>query len=153
MGRERIVSSGGRRQGRPGRKYPNRSDMRTTQPPKAAPNQTYGEAGSQLASQKQIPLSTSAAPVGSSPAMAAPGPGGGGPPVIPSLSDPTARPNEPITAGLATGPGGGPEMLTNQTDPLLKAAAVLNQMGDTANPLTDTIRKMVNAHLGNKGAA
>jgi hypothetical protein len=28
---------------------------------------------------------------------------------VPSLSAPTARPNEPVTAGLPSGPGAGPE--------------------------------------------
>lgn len=103
------MPSGGRRQGRSGHKYPNRSDMRT-QKPQATPNQTYGEAGKQLASQAQMPLS--AAPVaGSSPAPPQAAPGGGGPQVIPSLTAPTTRPNEPLTAGLATGPGAGPEAL------------------------------------------
>jgi hypothetical protein len=30
---------------------------------------------------------------------------------VPKLDDPTARPNEPVTHGLDTGPGGGPEAL------------------------------------------
>src|SRR4051812_37148411 len=122
-----------------------------TQKPQAAPNQTYGQAGQQLASQQQMPLS--AAPVaGSSPAPPQAAPGGGGPQVIPSLTAPTTRPNEPLTAGLATGPGGGPEMLQSQVDPLVKAAAVLNQIGQ---PDADTakLRSMVNAHLANNGAA
>lgn len=147
------MASGGRRQGKPGRKYPNRSDMRTTQPARAATNQTYGEAGSQIAAQQQMPLSTSAAPPGSSPGMAAPAAGGGEPQVIPSLTDPTTRPNEPLTAGLASGPGPGPEALNQQVDPLVKAAAVLNQLGDTADAPTTQLRALVNAHLANKGAA
>ena len=37
-----------------------------------------------------------------------------GPPqgMLPRLSDPTARPNEPITAGMPLGPGPGPDALT-----------------------------------------
>lgn len=34
----------------------------------------------------------------------------------PGLTDPTAHPNEPVTAGLATGPGAGPAAL-NMPDP------------------------------------
>lgn len=112
------MPSGGRRRGKQGHKYPNRSDMRRNQAPKATGNQTYGDASQQLASQAAMPLSRAAAPVqaaGSSPAVppqaAPPTTGGGGPPVIPSLSAPTSRPNEPLTAGLATGPGAGPEAL------------------------------------------
>jgi hypothetical protein len=33
------------------------------------------------------------------------------------LHDPTARPDEPITAGLPTGPGPGPEALSAVGDP------------------------------------
>lgn len=38
-------------------------------------------------------------------------PGGLKPGQIPSLSDPTARPDEPVTAGLPLGAGPGPEAL------------------------------------------
>jgi len=33
----------------------------------------------------------------------------------PNLTDPTTRPSEPVTAGLATGPGAGPEALGVQS--------------------------------------
>lgn len=106
---------GGRRRGQVGKPYPNRTDLRTTQPPKAAPGQPYGEAKAQLDAQRAIPLSRTPAPGGS------PGPpstaalagmlGGGGPVSVPPLNSPSTRPNEPITSGLSTGPGPGPEAL------------------------------------------
>jgi hypothetical protein len=34
-----------------------------------------------------------------------------GPDEIPNLSDPTARPGEPVTTGLPFGPGAGPEVM------------------------------------------
>jgi hypothetical protein len=34
-----------------------------------------------------------------------------GPDEVPNLSDPSARPNEPVTTGLPVGPGAGPEAL------------------------------------------
>lgn len=116
--------SGGRRRGKPGGKYPNRSDLRSgppTQTPQATSNQTYGERGAQLQSQAAMPLSRQAAPVaGSSPATSAPASaGGGGPQVIPSLTAPTSRPNEPLTAGLVSGAGPGPEAIRQQSDPTL----------------------------------
>lgn len=104
---------GGRRSGQVGKPYPNRRDLRTTQAPKAAPGQPYGEAKQQLDSQKQIPLSRTPAPGGppvSSTAAIAGMVGGGGSPV-PSLTAPSTRPNEPLTSGLKTGPGPGPEAL------------------------------------------
>jgi hypothetical protein len=117
--------SGGRRQGRAGNKYPNRTDMRQgpTQPVRTAPGQAYGEAAMQQSAQKAIPLSNApqAAPSGapSTPQAAPGGMGGGGPQVIPSLTAPTARPNEPLTAGLSTGAGPGPAVLGPPQDPTL----------------------------------
>lgn len=105
---------GGKRQGQPGKAYSQRSDM---QAPSAAPGQTYGVQAQQLRAQQQIPLPKQAPPsqpaqVGGAaagpppPAAAAPMPGSLG-----GLADPTSRPNEPITAGLNTGAGPGPEAL------------------------------------------
>lgn len=87
---------GGPRVGAPGSTYPNRTDMQTgprqaTQPIRTATGQPYGVAGQQEALQQsqRLPL---------------------GPPVVP-LSAPTQRPNEPVTAGLMSGPGPGPEAI------------------------------------------
>lgn len=80
---------GGRRQGTPGKAYANRTDL-TSQ---------YGE-GSAAAGGLQ-------APIEQQPLM--------GPMVgadqVPNLDDMTARPTEPVTAGLPVGPGSGPEAL------------------------------------------
>jgi hypothetical protein len=108
--------SGGRRQGVPGRKYPNRRDLRTKQAPKAVTGQAYGDRKAQLDAQKVIPLSNQPAPPQGTSApqgMAAMAGqvGGGAVGPIPSLSAPSARPDEPITAGLPSGPGPGPEAL------------------------------------------
>ena len=102
---------GGRRNPQPGKQYPNRSDMR--QPAQAVKNQTYGERGKQLEAQKVVPLPTAQArPVGpiTQQAQQTQQLGMGAPPSIP-LNAPTGRPNEPITAGLPTGAGPGPEAL------------------------------------------
>lgn len=98
------MASGGTRQGKPGVAHPNRSDLNA---PKIArfQNQQYGTQVAQVAQQQ-----------------AAPPPAVPGPPLRPSvpqqftptsvsLQSPTQRPNEPVTAGLATGPGAGPEAL------------------------------------------
>jgi hypothetical protein len=84
---------GGRRSGRPGAQYPNRSDLaagprQAAQPVRAAPNQPYGARGAQEAAQQTMPL-----------------------PQVTPLDAPTERPAEPVTAGLPSGPGPGPEAL------------------------------------------
>jgi hypothetical protein len=71
------------------------------QAPRAVPGQTYGEAGAQIASQQVVPL---------------PGGGGMAPPTsgapMPGPIDAaSARPNEPLTAGIPQGAGPGPEAL------------------------------------------
>lgn len=92
----------------------------STQPPSAPKNQEYGQRGAQLASQRNQPIAASPL-VGSAtgkagrPRTTQPGQDAGGglqPGQIPSLADPTARPNEPLTAGLPLGQGPGPEALT-----------------------------------------
>ena len=85
--------------------YPNRSDLRNPVKKlaaKAAPGQTYGEAGKQIAAQQQVPMAAPAAPTISAPQqpMERPRPGQFGP-----LDRPTERPDEPVTAGAPFGPG------------------------------------------------
>jgi hypothetical protein len=88
---------GGSRNGKPGASYSNRSDL-NAQPVRTATNQPYGQAGQQQAAQRAIPLPTQGgAPVGPQPAP---------------LNASTQRPNEPLTAGIPTGPGPGPEVLS-----------------------------------------
>lgn len=107
---------GGARAGKPGVAYQNRSDL--TQAPSAAPNQVYGQRAAQLRSQASLPLPQQAPPPGAGAGAATPTgtsaqPGGGAPPPqsLGPLNAPTQRPGEPITAGLNTGPGPGPEAL------------------------------------------
>lgn len=90
----------------------------TTLPATAASGQPYGEAGTQLQAQKQVPMaagppSPQAAPP---PPQGPPGaPQGIGPEAagllanLRPLSGPTSTPNVPMTQGLASGPGAGPE--------------------------------------------
>lgn len=96
---------GGRRSGKPGATYTNRSDL-NAQPVRTAPGQTYGLATQQANAQRALPLPASP-PVQASPAPAAP-------PIAPEpgmLHAPTTRPNEPVTAGLPIGAGPGTEAL------------------------------------------
>jgi hypothetical protein len=132
------ANNGGARQGTPGTPYQNRRDLQT-QKPTAAPNQEYGKAGQQLASQRAVPMAGAAAGV---PPTAQPAPGQGPmqAPPPPDLYRPTELPNEPVTHGLPTGPGGGPEALPIQN----------TQMGD---PIAIQIRAMLRANPNNQELA
>lgn len=125
---------GGRRQGQPGKPYPNRSDMR--QAPRAIPGQTYGQAGQQLAAQHAIPLPAQASPPSAGGGGAAPpAPAPGGAPLTP-IDAPTQRPGEPLTTGIAGGAGPGPEALQGATlSPIDEIRAMF-----AANPNDDTRR-------------
>jgi hypothetical protein len=127
--------------GTPGRTYPNRSDVLAPPPNQAAPGQEYGTAGQQAESMRQIPIAApptgppsglalapssapspaltqgpAAGPTGLTSLAQPPAPtppGAAMPGELPWTNTPTQRPNEPITAGLPTGPGAGPEALVN----------------------------------------
>lgn len=101
--------------------YPNRSDLRNPAKlaAKAAPGQTYGEAGKQIAAQRAVPMGTPPTEqVGRSQPASAPAP------EQPMAFDrPTERPNEPITMGLSMM---GPQ--TPRYDPVLEELLTLAKM-------------------------
>ena len=66
----------------------------------AATGQTYGEAGKQMAAQRAVPMG---APPTEAPQVQRPVPG-----TLGSLTRPTERPTEPITAGAPFGMGPSP---------------------------------------------
>lgn len=102
---------GGRRRGTTGKQYPNRSDLRgpgTPDIPKSFQGQPYGTAVQQEQAQSVAPASPPVGPPG--------GGGGVSPPTVPpggfgAFTRGSERPDEPITAGLKSGPGPGPEAL------------------------------------------
>ena len=103
---------GGARQGTPGTAYGNRTDL--NMPISTVPNQEYGKATQQRQAQSAVPMAsspvtTAPAPT-AAPAQRAPLPAPG---TLPHL-EPTQRPNEPVTTGIAYGPGAGPEALGPQ---------------------------------------
>jgi len=101
---------GGPRAPTPGRTYANRTDL-GSQPASAPPGLEYGARKRLLEAQGAQPMAGS-----TSGAVAS----RGGPPLaqrlapgeVPSLDAPSAHPDEPVTAGLASGPGPGPESMT-----------------------------------------
>jgi hypothetical protein len=103
---------GGRRKGTPGQAYGNRTDLQKPQAPGTPvfKGQPYGAATEQAA---VAASGGGAAPPGQPPGAGAPvgGPPGVAPGGLGPLTRPTERPGEPITHGLASGPGGGPEVL------------------------------------------
>jgi hypothetical protein len=103
------------------KQYSNRSDLRNPaakMAKTAVPGQAYGEAGAQLASQSVVPMA-GAAP---SAAPAAPAPSPIMPGSLGSLTRPTERPDEPLTAGASFGPGPTPGtqfVVPKESDPVL----------------------------------
>lgn len=134
------ANNGGVRTGTPGTPYANRSDLR--QAPTAATGQEYGRAGAQIAAQRQIPLPAAPPVQGGAP----PGGGAAGPFATPSdtpgLTDPTQRPDEPVTAGLPFGAGPGPEALG--PPPMSNVEARLRALyaADPTPELRDLIRQI-----------
>jgi hypothetical protein len=111
---------GGERQGTPGTAYGNRTDL--NQPISTVPNQEYGMATAQREAQQAIPMASS--PVASAPDVPTqpagkplPRPG-----ELPHL-EPTARPSEPVTAGIDYGPGAGSEAMAATRIPLASQIA------------------------------
>lgn len=135
----------------------NRSDRPSALPAEVVPSKQYGQAAQELAQQRTIPMASGdITPAGGPPAAPQPGTGGGealgAPPMapgdLPALDAPTNRPQEPLTHGLPTGPGAGPEAL-QPPDPRIGVAAVLNQLGAGADPQTKRLRAVLNAQLHN----
>jgi len=137
----------------------NRSDLPSALPASVVPSKSYGQRAEELAMQKQVPMANAPLPQGApaatgGPPAAAPG-AGAQPPLapgeLPPLDGPTNRPAEPLTHGLPSGPGGGPEVL-QPPDPRLAVAAILNQLGSEADPQTKKLRAVLNTAIANKGA-
>lgn len=81
--------------------YSNRTDLAQTLPVSAPKSKTYGEAKASLDKQKIVPMGNPDPIIPPQP-VARPRP-----PLVP-LSEPSQRPDEPITAGAPFGPGPGP---------------------------------------------
>lgn len=123
------------------------------QAPQAAGDQAYGAAGEQLAAQAQMPLPDVRSAPAPSPGGPAAGPGGGATPpagnpleaVLAAAQGMPAPPpapwageavlDEPITHGLPTGPGPGPEALGMARAPRIGVAEMMRRVAEvTGNP-------------------
>lgn len=152
------MARGGSRSGTPGKAYGNRADLNGAKPlaVTAAPGQTYGVAGAQRAAQAAVPMASGPSSPTSS-ATAPPSPPGPRPGSFGDLGRPSERPDEPVTSGAPFGAGPGAEALgigtPLQSDPLVAGAAALNSLGNSADPDVRRLRDLVNASVGNQGAA
>lgn len=113
------------------------------QAPAAPTGMPYGEHQASIQAQQQMPVAAGNAPPpppagggGGDPMMAAlQGALGMQPPGGPGLLGPSQRPTEPVTHGLPSGPGGGPEVLAGSTGSGL--ADVLSRIAEaTGDPRT-----------------
>jgi hypothetical protein len=143
---------------------PRRTDLLVPKPEAVttAPDQEYGKRTSQEQSQRILPLGgpgLTAGGGGSGPSVSGPNgnPGlsaGAAQPVrLPGdrgdWRRPTERPNEPLTTGLSTGPGPGPEGLTGfaalghaqATNANGSTAQLLKQMANSPNA-SDVVRTL-----------
>jgi len=85
------MARGGARTGQPGKAYSNRTDLLVARAGQTGTD-TAAAGGVQAPPQQPQPMMKT-------------------PDMVPRLDDPTARPSEPVTHGMALGPGGGPEAL------------------------------------------
>lgn len=132
------MARGGKRTGTPGKNYANRTDMH--QPIRVAPGQEYGQTQALENAQRAVPLPQGQAPGGAAtptpPAVAAP-------PALAGAQDftrATERPDEPVTAGLASGPGPGPEVLSTMSQPQLDEVGQQLRQLYAASPNNDLLR-------------
>ncbi len=118
---------GGKRQGTPGKAYSNRTDMGIDY--NMQQEATPAAGGVQAPREQQPMLQTY-------------------PEDIPNLTDATARPQEPITDGLAIGAGRGPEALMNR-DPRMGETRQLKRWLPLLDPIAndpttpDSVRTLV----------
>jgi hypothetical protein len=86
-------------------KHSRRTDRGPAQKLRELPDAQYGEAATYRDLQKQAPLSQTPKPKQARPSVAQPAASSG--PQLTPLNAPTARPDEPVTAGADAGPGPG----------------------------------------------
>lgn len=147
---------GGRRQGKPGANYSNRTDLALGPrklPLETAPGQEYGAAKQQLDAQRAVPITTQPAglPVSASPVDVHQQAREFTPPPVVPMGAPTMNPGEPVTAGIPTGPG--PTMPPSlPPSPVLQGVALLNTLGESATPETKAMLTALTAAQNQQAA-
>ena len=144
---------GGSRNGTPGKAYSNRTDLggQNVVSPKpnptgkvaiqAAPNQAYGAASAQKASQAVVPMAGAPIPPEQLQSSTPPPLTGAAPGSLPDIFAPTQRPDEHFMTGVNAGGGLGSSALTpnpfinNQANSIL---AVLNTIQAPSSQVTFT---------------
>lgn len=132
---------------------PQRTDLTSARPLPimAEPGQAYGKVTAQQQSQRILPVAPPPGPqAGADTAGATPAPGPTAPPPVATWNAPgakdmlraTERPNEPLTHGIDSGPGAGPEALTG-----------FAKAGAQANLYADGSTKQLLQHLASQPAA
>lgn len=106
------MARGGRRAGRPGAQYGNRTDLQqgARLAPTAAPGQTYGQAAQQLDAQRVVPMA--AGPTLPTPQQQPSQQPLTSPVNVVPLDAPSNAPGEHVLAGVPVGPGPGPEAMS-----------------------------------------
>jgi hypothetical protein len=123
---------GGRRNGKPGQAYSNRTDMNTSKIAEYT-GQQYGKATQQRDAQRAMPVQAPPGPPAPQTPQAAQAPGPA-PGSLGELLGPTARPDEPLTHGAPFGPGPGPapSMTDPDTDALDRLRILYKMSGSPA---------------------
>ena len=121
------MARGGARQGTPGKAYGNRTDLQQNPAPQSG---TTTAAAGGVQARPQMPMIP--------------------PDSVPSPTAPTTYPDEPLTTGLPSGPGAGPEALPmglamNRPDPIVQRIQAL-VLADPTNP--DLQRLLARAQIG-----
>lgn len=122
-----------------GGNYPNRTDL--IQPVRTGTGMAYGQAQELQQSQQAAPLPQIEDPMAGMRAALQAAQQHPFQPV--SLNAPSSRPNEPVTAGLASGPGPGPAALGTDTglSALLERAA-MESGNETIRAMLDQARRL-----------
>ena len=152
------MARGGRRAGNRGGNYPNRSDLRAALPLNAPTGLPYGDRQKLIQAQRAVPMAPAPTAAPAPGPSAAPAPPAGGPGPIPApapgqnpLLGPTKRPNEPVTAGLPSGPGPGPEALGPLAQPTQgsSVSSLLTSLASSPNA-TPEVRQLASYSTSGK---
>lgn len=141
------MSRGGRRAGKPGASYGNRSDLQRPRPlpVTSAPGQPYGAATQEQQDQTAVPMASgdiSQPPPSQADLMSQAA--GYQPPNVVPLRAPSQRPGEHVMTP--------PPPPNTPPSPLLTGVALLNSLGSDASPEVKALRNVVAAGQAN-GAA